>query len=219
MTARTDMESISTDDTWNQLRAQIIESGYSRIPVHEGSQDEIQGILHVKDLLPHLNEQELDWQTHVRPAYFVPENKKIDDLMREFQERRTHIAIVVDEYGGTSGVITLEDIIEEIVGEISDEFDAEEIAYSRLDERTFIIEAKTALIDVYRILDMEDQPWEAAKGESDTLGGFITEQAGRILRTGEFIVFEKVELKVDAATPRKLMRIKISLPEDFKHDE
>ena len=219
MTARTDMESISTDDTWNQLRAQIIESGYSRIPVHEGSQDEIQGILHVKDLLPHLNEQELDWQTHVRPAYFVPENKKIDDLMREFQERRTHIAIVVDEYGGTSGVITLEDIIEEIIGEISDEFDAEEIAYSRLDERTFIIEAKTALIDVYRILDIEDQPWEVAKGESDTLGGFITEQAGRILRTGEFIVFEKVELKVDAATPRKLMRIKISLPEDFKRDE
>ena len=121
--------------------------------------------------------------------------------MREFQERKTHIAIVVDEYGGTSGIITLEDIMEEIVGEIADEFDAEEIAYSRLDERTFIIEAKTALIDVYRILSIPDEPWEAAKGESDTLGGFITEQAGRILRNGEGLTFEGVEMKIDAATP------------------
>ena len=213
MTARTDMESISTDDSWSQLRAQIIESGYSRIPVHQGSQDEIQGILHVKSLLPHLNQPELNWQSHIQPAYFVPENKKIDDLMREFQLRRTHSAIVVDEYGGTSGIITLEDIIEEIVGEISDEFDAEEIAYSRLDERTFIIEAKTAMIDVYRILDINDQAWESAKGESDTLGGFITEQAGRILRTDESITFDKIELKVDASNTRKLIRIKISLPE------
>jgi CBS domain containing-hemolysin-like protein len=136
--------------------------------------------------------------------------------MREFQERKTHIAIVVDEYGGTSGVISLEDIIEEIVGEISDEFDAEEIAYSRLDERTFIIEAKTSLIDVYRILELEDDGWEAVKGESDTIGGFITEQTGRIMRAGESFIFQDVELKIDAATPRKLIRIKITLP-DF-HD-
>ena len=133
-----------------------------------------------------------------------------------FRNEKTHIAIVVDEYGGTSGVISLEDIIEEIVGEISDEFDAEEIAYSRLDERTFIIEAKTSLIDVYRILELEDDGWEAAKGESDTIGGFITEQAGRIMRAGESFVFQDVELKIDAATPRKLIRIKITLP-DF-HD-
>lgn len=219
MTARTDMVSVSTDDSWSQLRAQIVESGYSRIPIHQGSQDEIQGILYVKNLLPHLDQPELNWQLHIQPAYFVPENKKIDDLMREFQLRRTHIAIVVDEYGGTSGIITLEDIIEEIVGEISDEFDAEEIAYSRLDERTFVIEAKTSLIDVYRILGINDQPWEAAKGESDTLGGFITEQAGRILRTGESILFDKVDLKVDAASARKLMRIKISLPEPAEGDD
>ena len=176
MTARTDMESISSDESWEQLKAQIIESGFSRIPVHNGSQDEIKGILHTKDLLPHLREEEdIAWSSLIRPAYFVPENKKIDDIMREFQERKTHIAIVVDEYGGTSGIITLEDIMEEIVGEISDEFDAEEIAYSRLDDRTFIIEAKTALIDVYRILGLADEAWEAAKGESDTLGGFVTE--------------------------------------------
>jgi gliding motility-associated protein GldE len=218
MTARTDMESVSSDESWEQLRAQIVESGYSRIPVHGGSQDEIVGILHIKDLLPHLTETEVDWMTLLRPVYFVPENKKIDDLMREFQERKTHLAIVVDEYGGTSGIITLEDVMEEIVGEISDEFDAEEVAYSRLDERTFLIEAKTALIDVYRILGLDDEPWEAAKGESDTLGGFITEQAGRILRNGESIKFEGVELKIDAATPRKLLRVKITLPEEGATD-
>ena len=208
MTARTDMESVSSDETWEQLRAQIVESGYSRIPVHNGSQDEIVGILHIKDLLPHVTEADVPWLELIRPVYFVPENKKIDDLMREFQERKTHLAIVVDEYGGTSGIITLEDIMEEIVGEISDEFDAEEIAYSRLDERTFIIEAKTALIDVYRILGLEDEPWEAAKGESDTLGGFITEQAGRIIRKGESLSFQGVDMKIDAATPRKLLLIK-----------
>jgi gliding motility-associated protein GldE len=213
MTARTDMESISSDEPWEQLKAQIIESGFSRIPVHSGSQDEIKGVLHTKDLLPHLREEDVAWSSLIRPVYFVPENKKIDDIMREFQERKTHIAIVVDEYGGTSGIITLEDIMEEIVGEISDEFDAEEIAYSRLDERTFIIEAKTALIDVYRILGLDDEVWEAAKGESDTLGGFVTEQAGRIMRNGESLMFEEVELKIDAATPRKLLRIKLTMPE------
>ncbi len=213
MTARTDMESVSSEEQWEQLRAQIVESGYSRIPVHSGSQDEIVGILHIKDLLPHLTESDVAWMELIRPVYFVPENKKIDDLMREFQERKTHLAIVVDEYGGTSGIITLEDVMEEIVGEIADEFDAEEIAYSRLDERTFIVEAKTALIDVYRILSIPDEPWEAAKGESDTLGGFITEQAGRILRNGEGMTFEGVEMKIDAATPRKLLRIKLVLPE------
>lgn len=218
MTARTDMESVSADESWEQLRAQIVESGYSRIPVHEGSQDEIVGILHIKDLLPHLQETQVDWMTLLRPVYFVPENKKIDDLMREFQERKTHLAIVVDEYGGTSGIISLEDIMEEIVGEIADEFDAEEVAYSRLDERTFLIEAKTALIDVYRIVGLDDEPWEAAKGESDTLGGFITEQAGRILRNGESIKFEGVDLKIDAATPRKLLRVKITLLEEGAPD-
>ena len=132
--------------------------------------------------------------------------------MRDFQQRKTHIALVVDEYGGTSGLITLEDIIEEIVGEISDEFDAEEIQYSRLDDRTCIIEAKTALIDVYRILELQEETWESAKGEADTLGGFVTEQAGRLLRVGEVVLFDGVELKIDAATPRKLIRIKVTLP-------
>lgn len=213
MTARTDMEAIGKDISWEALRAHVVESGYSRIPVHEGSPDQLVGILHIKDLLPRIEEEDVAWQELIRPAFFVPENRKIDDLMRDFQERKTHIAIVVDEYGGTSGLITLEDVIEEIVGEIADEFDEEDLAYSRLDDYTFLFEAKTALIDVYRVLDLDESAWEAAKGESDTLGGFITEQAGRILRGGERISFDGVELQVDAANSRKLLRVKLTLPE------
>lgn len=218
MTARTDMEAIGKDVDWEVLRAHVVESGYSRIPVHDGSPDELVGILHIKDLLPRIEEENLAWQESIRPAFFVPENRKIDDLMRDFQERKTHIAIVVDEYGGTSGLITLEDVIEEIVGEIADEFDEEDLAYSRLDDRTFLFEAKTALIDVYRVLQIAEESWESAKGESDTLGGFITEQAGRILRTGERIYFDGVELQVDAANARKLLRVKLTLPEESSDD-
>lgn len=213
MTARTDMEALALDTAWAGVRAHVLASGYSRIPVSNGGPDDIAGILHVKDLLPHLEAEEFDWAALLRPPFYVPENKKIDDLLRDFQTRKTHIAIVVDEYGGTSGLITLEDIIEEIVGEISDEFDAEEIQYSRLDDRNCIIEAKTALIDVYRILELEEEVWEAAKGEADTLGGFVTEQAGRLLRVGESVHFEGIQLKIDAATPRKLIRIKVTLPD------
>lgn len=212
MTARTDMEALALETGWSGVRAHVLASGFSRIPVSNGGPDDIAGILHVKDLLPHLEEEDFDWSPLLRPPFYVPENKKIDDLLRDFQARKTHIAIVVDEYGGTSGLITLEDIIEEIVGEISDEFDAEEVQYSRLDDLNFIIEAKTALIDVYRILDLQEEVWEAAKGEADTLGGFVTEQAGRLLRVGESVTFEGVQLKIDAATPRKLIRIKVTLP-------
>jgi CBS domain containing-hemolysin-like protein len=212
------MEAIGKDVDWEVLRAHVVESGYSRIPVHDGSPDELVGILHIKDLLPRIEEENLAWQESIRPAFFVPENRKIDDLMRDFQERKTHIAIVVDEYGGTSGLITLEDVIEEIVGEIADEFDEEDLAYSRLDDRTFLFEAKTALIDVYRVLQIAEESWESAKGESDTLGGFITEQAGRILRTGERIYFDGVELQVDAANARKLLRVKLTLPEESSDD-
>ena len=211
MIARTDMEALGLETTWAGVRAHVLASGYSRIPVSNGGPDDIAGILHVKDLLPHLESEDFDWAALLRAPFYVPENKKIDDLLRDFQQRKTHIAIVVDEYGGTSGLITLEDIIEEIVGEISDEFDAEEVQYSRLDDHTFIIEAKTTLIDVYRILELAEEVWEAAKGEADTLGGFVTEQAGRLLRVGESVQFEGVQLKIDAATPRRLIRIKVTL--------
>jgi gliding motility-associated protein GldE len=214
MTARTDMHSLPDEAPWKEVRAEVIESGFSRLPVLLGGPDEIKGILHVKDLLPHIGKETFAWQKLIRPAIFVPENIKIDDLMRDFQQRKIHIAIVVDEYGGTSGLITLEDVIEEIVGEITDEFDSEEISYSRLDERTLLIEAKTALIDLYRILDVNEEAWEAEKGESDTLGGFITEQAGRLLRAGEEWEFEGFKLEVDAADPRRLIRIKITLQDE-----
>jgi gliding motility-associated protein GldE len=219
MTPRTSMDAVSRELGWDALRGHILDSGYSRLPVYEGTTDNIVGVLHVKDLVPHLEEAAFDWTPLLRKAYFIPENKKIDDLLRDFQSRRTHLAIVVDEYGGTSGLITLEDIIEEIVGEIEDEFDSDAAMYSRLDERTVLVEAGMSLVDLYRLLDLAEQTWEQAKGESDTIGGFITEQAGRLLRKGESISFSGTELRIDAATPRKLLRIKVTLPEAPASDE
>jgi len=219
MTARTDMESIASHEPWRRVCDVVLESGYSRIPVHNGSPDHILGILHVKDLMPYIGAESFDWVSLLRPAAFIPENKKIDDLMRDFQQKKQHLAIVVDEYGGTSGLITLEDIIEEIVGEIADEFDGEDLHYSKLDDHTYVIEAKTTLIDVYRLLNLSEENWEAAKGESDTLGGFITEQAGRLLRNGERIHFDGVEMTIDAATPRRLLRVKVELPQEGMADE
>ena len=209
------MDSVSTfskEDTWTHVRATIVASGFSRIPVHEGSADQIVGILHVKDLLPTLHQDDLDWTSVLRSPMYIPEGKKIDDLLREFQAKKVHMAIVVDEYGGTSGLVTLEDVLEEIVGEIADEFDEEEVMHSVLDEQTFLFEAKTPLLDVYRILGLEEDKWEVAKGESDTLGGFMVEQSGRLLRKGESIEFERVRLIVDAGDARRIHRVKIELP-------
>ncbi len=143
---------------------------------------------------------------------YIPESKKIDDLLREFQEKKIHMAIVVDEYGGTSGLVTLEDVLEEIVGEIADEFDDEEVMHSILDEFTYLMEAKTPLLDCYRILGLEEETWEAAKGESDTLGGFMQEQSGKLMRKGESVEFEGVVLKVDSGDARRIHRVKVSLP-------
>jgi CBS domain containing-hemolysin-like protein len=154
----------------------------------------------------------LDWTSALRAPMYIPEGKKIDDLLREFQSKKIHIAIVVDEYGGTSGIVTLEDVLEEIVGDIADEFDDEEVMHSVLDERTFLMEAKTSLLDAYRILGLDEEAWEAAKGESDTLGGFMVEQSGKLLRKGEFVEFEGVKMSVDAGDARRIHRIKIELP-------
>lgn len=212
MTPRTDISTFSKEDSWPHVRATIVASGYSRIPVHEGSPDQIVGILHVKDLLPSIHKDDVDWTATLRAPMYIPESKKIDDLLREFQSKKVHIAIVVDEYGGTSGIVTLEDVLEEIVGDIADEFDDEEVMHSVLDEFTYLMEAKTSLLDAYRILGLEEDAWEAAKGESDTLGGFMVEQSGRLLRKGEFIEFEGVRLSVDAGDTRRIRRIKIELP-------
>jgi len=212
MTPRMDISAFDKGDSWSHVRATIVASGFSRIPVHEGSPDQIVGILHVKDLIPALHQDDLDWTSVLRAPMYIPEGKKIDDLLREFQAKKVHMAIVVDEYGGTSGLVTLEDVLEEIVGEIADEFDEEEVLHSVLDEHTFLFEAKTPLLDVYRILGLEEDKWEAAKGESDTLGGFMVEQSGRLLRKGESIDFEGLSLRVDAGDARRIHRVKIMLP-------
>ena len=211
MTPRTDMLSFSMEDTWEHVRATIVASGFSRIPVHGGSVDQIQGVLHVKDLLPRLQDDAVAWTEVLRAPMYIPESKKIDDLLREFQEKKIHLAVVVDEYGGTSGLVTLEDVLEEIVGEIADEFDEEDITHSVLDEFTYLMEAKTPLLDAYRILQLDEEVWEAAKGESDTLGGFMLEQAGRMLKRGESIEFAGTVLHVDARDARRIHRIKVVL--------
>ncbi len=211
MTPRTDVVAFSLEEPWPVLRSAVVASGYSRIPIHKGSMDDVVGVLHIKDLIPLLDLETAVWNSLLREPYFITENMKIDDLLKEFQERKVHMAVVVDEYGGTSGLITLEDVLEEIVGDITDEFDVEEISYSKLDDTTFIMEAKTALIDFYRVLEIEEGIWEEAKGESDTLGGFMMEQAGKIPRKGEHIIFNNIKLMVDAGDNRKIDRIKIEI--------
>ena len=211
MTSRVDMSCFDIEMNYQELRKEIISLGYSRIPIYSNSVDEITGILYIKDLLPHLQSTDLKWQELIRAPFYVPENKKIDDLLREFQSRKMHMAIVADEYGGTSGLITLEDVIEEIVGDITDEFDDEQLQYSKLDDRNYIFEGKTALIDIYRILEIDGESFENVKGESDTLAGFIIEQAGKIPVKGERITFENYTFTVDAADKRKVKRIKVTV--------
>jgi len=192
---------------------------YSRIPVYRDSFDNIEGILYVKDLLKYIDETEnFDWQKLVREPYFVPENKKIDDLLKSFQERKMHMAIVVDEYGGTSGIVTLDDVLEEIVGDISDEFDDEDLHYSKLDDHNYVFEGKTALIDMYKVLDIDGGVFEEAKSESDTIAGFVIEQAGKILKKNERVTFENYTFTIEAADNRKVKRIKITIQSGKKED-
>ena len=173
---------IQEDETFKSVLSQIIESGYSRIPVYEENFDNVTGVLFIKDLLQHIDsEDDFNWKALVRKPFFVPENKKIDDLLKEFQSKNVHMAIVVDEYGGSSGIVTLEDVLEEIVGDITDEFDDEELNFKKIDDSTFVFEGRTALIDLYKVLDIDGKEFEALKGESDTLGGFMVENAGKIL--------------------------------------
>ena len=216
MTSRVDVFSLGITEKFNSVKTQIIEAGFSRIPAYNGNFDKIEGILYVKDLLPHIEkEDDFEWQKLLRPPFFVPENKKIDDLLNEIQEKKIHLAIVVDEYGGTSGITTLEDIIEEIIGDISDEFDDDDITYSKLDNQNFIFEGKTLLKDFYRITDLnhiEEEKFEQLKADSDSLAGFVIEQAGRIPIKGEYINFGKFIFIIDAADQRKIITLKVKIP-------
>ena len=212
MTPRVDVTSIDVDTNFASLGNHILDKGYSRIPIFKESFDEVVGVLFVKDLLPHLGaEADFKWQDLIRQPHFVTENKKLDDLLREFQEKRNHLAVVVDEYGGSSGIITLEDIIEEIVGEITDEFDDDELIYSKLDDKNYVFDGKTALIDMYRVLDIEGEDFEKAKGDSDSIAGFILELTGKIPLKNERVKFDNYLFTIEAADKRRVKRIKVTI--------
>lgn len=213
MTARVDIAFLHHSDRFSEVLETVMDKGYSRLPVIRDSPDEIAGFLFVKDLLPYLDEVDFAWQSLIKQPFFVPENKKIDDLLQEFQQAKIHLAIVVDEYGGTSGLVTLEDILEEIVGEISDEFDEEELQYSKLDERTYVMEGKTSLVDMYKIMEIDPLEFEEERGDNSSLGGFLIEQAGRIPVKGDTIHFNGFTFLIESADKRKIKRVKINLPE------
>ena len=213
MCPRVDVFALSTSMSLDEILPQLIEEGYSRIPVYKERLDKIEGILYSKDLMPNLHLPNFDWTTLLRPAYFVPENKKLDDLLKEFQQKKIHIAVVVDEYGGTSGVVTLEDLIEEIVGDITDEFDDEDIEYSIIDEKNYVFEAKVSLKDFYRITDLPiEEEFEKAKGEAETLGGFIIEVAGQLPRLRQKLNFENISFTIESVDKKRIKRVKVTLP-------
>ncbi|AEE19363.1 gliding motility-associated protein GldE [Dokdonia sp. 4H-3-7-5] len=212
MRPRMDVFALNKEDDYNYILKQITENGFSRIPVFSESIDTIVGILYVKDLLPHLNEKEFDWAKLIRDPYFVPENKKLDDLLAEFKEKKNHLAIVVDEYGGTSGLISLEDIIEEIVGDIADEFDDENIIYSKLDEHNWIFDGKTSLKDFYRIIKLEETTiFENKKGEAETIAGFVLEVSGGFPRKNEVIIYQDYTFTVEAIDKKRIKQIKFTI--------
>jgi putative hemolysin len=215
MKSRLEMVALDVESSFQEVLDLILEAGYSRMPVFRDQHDNVIGILYIKDLLPHINNSpDYDWRSLIRKPFFVPENKKIDDLLREFQSMKMHMAVVVDEYGGASGIVTLEDILEEIVGDITDEFDDEEIVYTRVDNHTFIFEGRTTLVDFYKVTDIDGKEFEEEKGDSETLGGFIIEKAGRILRNNEFIVFDNIKLIVESSDKRRIKLIKAVLPQN-----
>jgi len=212
MRPRMDVFALNKEDNYTSILQQITENGFSRIPVFSESIDTIVGILYVKDLLPHINEKEFDWAKLIRDPYFVPENKKLDDLLAEFKEKKNHLAIVVDEYGGTSGLISLEDIIEEIVGDIADEFDDENIIYSKLDEHNWIFDGKTSLKDFYRIIKLEETSiFENKKGEAETIAGFVLEVSGGFPRKNEVIIYQDYTFTVEAIDKKRIKQIKFTI--------
>jgi len=213
MCPRIDVFALDKEMTFEEILPLIIEKGFSRIPVYKDKMDQIDGILYVKDLMPNISTPNFKWQDLLREPYYVPENKKLDDLLNEFKVKKMHMAVVVDEYGGTSGIVTLEDLIEEIVGDISDEFDEEELEFSRADAKNFIINAKVSLKDFYRIIDLEDfEGFEKAKGEAETLAGFILEIAQQLPVFGQKIEFENILFKVELVDKKRIKQIKVTLP-------
>jgi len=212
MRPRIDIFALSIDQKYSEIMQEIVENGYSRIPVYKDNVDNIQGILYVKDLLPHIDRKQFDWTTLLREPFFVPENKKLDDLMAEFQEKKVHLAVVVDEYGGTSGLISLEDIIEEIVGDISDEFDDEDLKYSKLDDCNYVFEGKTALKDFYKIVKIDDVTiFEYHKGEAETIAGFVLEISKNFPKLNSKINFKNYVFTIEALDKKRIKLLKFTI--------
>jgi gliding motility-associated protein GldE len=211
MCPRVDVTALNIKSGFSQIIQQIIESGFSRIPVFAGSFDNVKGILYAKDVLPYTgNPDSFKWQALIRPPYFVPETKKINDLLKEFQIKKIHMAVVIDEYGGTSGIVTLEDILEEIVGEIGDEGADDQPMFRKIDENTFIFEGKTLLNDFYRVFNLEGDPFEDIRGEAETLAGLILELTGEIPQNGRKIKVNKFTFLIESADKRRIREIRVS---------
>ena len=209
MKPRTDVVSIDMNTPYSEVLKIIVASSYSRIPIYNQSFDKVNGILYIKDLLPYLSEKDLDWFSLCHLPLFVPETKKINELLKEFQSKKIHLAIVVDEYGGTSGIVTLEDVLEEIVGEINDEFDDDGNQYSKLDNDTFIFEGKTSLNDLLKIIGGRIDYFDEEKGDSDSLAGLILERCGKIPKISEQIKFPPYTFVIESADDRRINRVKV----------
>lgn len=214
MTSRLDVVDLEYHTPFKAVLQCVVENVYSRIPVYSETRDNIKGILYIKDLLPYLNRgDDFNWQSLIRPAYFVPETKMIDELLRDFQANKIHIAIVVDEYGGTSGIVTMEDVIEEIVGEIHDEYDDEERTYTRLNEHTWIFEAKTQLIDFYKITKVDEDAFDEVAGDADTLAGLLLELKGEFPALHEKVVYGPYEFEILERDNRRILKVKFTIRE------
>jgi len=211
MSPRIDIFALEMSESFAGICPKIIEKGFSRIPVYRDNIDQIEGVLFVKDLLPHIDKEEFDWTSLIREAFFVPENKKLDNLLKDFQSLKSHLAIVVDEYGGTSGLVSLEDVIEEIVGDISDEFDDENLNFSQIDEKNFLFEGKINLKDFYRIVDVNEEIFESRKGEAETLAGFILEILGNFPKKDQKIAFENCIFTIETVDKKRVKQIKVTI--------
>lgn len=220
MTSRLDMVTVDLKTPYSEVLNTVIELGYSRIPVLQDSQDNIRGILYIKDLLPHLTKtNSFKWQSLIRPAFFVPETKKIDDLLRDFQKNKIHVAIVVDEFGGTLGMITMEDILEEVVGDISDEYDEDETLYTKIDDTTYLFEAKIQLNDFFKVTNIESDIFEDKTDEVDTLAGLLLELKGDIPSLSEQIIFGDYTFEILAVDNRRIQKVKLYITSETKTDE
>ena len=211
MSPRIDIFALEISEPYAVILNKVVETGYSRIPVYRDNIDNIEGILFVKDLILHIDKVEFDWVSLLRDPFFIPENKKLDNLLKDFQHMKSHLAVVVDEYGGTSGLVSLEDIIEEIVGDISDEFDDEDINYSQIDERNFLFEGKIYLKDFYRIIEVDEEVFEERKGEAETLAGLLLEILGNFPKKGQQVQFAKCTFTVELVDKKRIKQIKVTL--------